>query len=173
MGDDHLSLPPSLHRYHFVFHFVIGHFSVPRLCFSSRDLKWLHVLAHCVVLCTCCPISSSLEEYQKKSRRDALYAPTLVSLQLTGPKLLKGPQSYFHFAVHSPQSQHPAFPGKKKNTTCMLFLIIQVFIIVVINVGSKTKYWEENAPIRIFFTAIIILLLLLLNFGFILNCPPV
>ncbi|KAM3607360.1 uncharacterized protein V6R79_006275 [Siganus canaliculatus] len=56
------------------------------------------------------PISSSLEEYQKKSRRDALYAPTLVSLQFSGPKLLKGPQSDFHLAFipHDPGTPPPS-----------------------------------------------------------------
>lgn len=96
----------------------------------------------------CCPISGSLEEYQKKSRRDALYAPTLVSLQLSGPKLLKGPQSYFHlpFIPNDPNTPPSLLHVRKKGEKYkhVMFNYSVVYYIVVINVGDQTDRQTEG-----------------------------
>lgn len=97
----------------------------------------------------CSPISSrssSLEEYQKTSRRDALYAPTLLSLHLSGPKTLKGPQSYFDSPFISIQSRHPASPaaGNRRvlfnySVVCDILLACSIYYCCCFNVRPLNR----------------------------------
>lgn len=46
------------------------------------------------------------------------YAPTLLSLQLSGPKLLKGPQSYFSHCRSFPHDANSTPPPRQQRCTC-------------------------------------------------------
>lgn len=88
----------------------------------------------------CCPISGRLEEHQEKKKNQI--RERCRSLQLSGPKLLKEPQSCFSPAVHSPPPPHSAIthtPPPRlhvKENRRVIFNYLRVCCVAVIGVGE-------------------------------------